>query len=70
MDPYENLNFVHHFFKKFLHPMTPIHPQTNFVTFLLGIQTLVFLYNAFAIPLRVSFRIYQVSKKLQKRFRD
>ena len=48
------------FVKRYLHPLTPIHPQTNYMTILLGIQTLAFLYNAFSIPLRVTFRIYQV----------
>jgi hypothetical protein len=60
VDPLKELGLLHRFLKKYLHPKTPIHPQSNFVTVLLGIQTLAFMYNAFAIPLRVCFRVYQV----------
>lgn len=36
-----------------------IHPQSGLMTLTLAVQTLAFLYNAWAIPLRFSFTVYQ-----------
>lgn len=41
-------------------PFLPaIHPQGSLMLYLLGLQTVAFLYNAWAIPLRFCFHIYQ-----------
>ena len=36
-----------------------IHPQSRLMTLIYAVQSLTFLYNAWAIPLRFSFHIYQ-----------
>lgn len=36
-----------------------IHPQSKLMIFMVLLQTCAFLYNAWAIPLRVCFHIYQ-----------
>ena len=37
-----------------------LHPQGRLCLFFVGLQTAAFLYNAWAIPLRFSFHVYQV----------
>ena len=41
-------------------PILPaLHPQGKLCLFFVGLQTMAFLYNAWSVPLRFSFHVYQ-----------
>jgi hypothetical protein len=58
-DPYHGMSWTRKFFKKYLMLPQAIHPQSNLMIGLIFLQTLAFLYNAWSIPLRFTFHIYQ-----------
>lgn len=58
-DPYEGLGKWRKITKKYLLLPDAIHPQSKLMIFLVLLQTLAFLYNAWIIPLRFCYHIYQ-----------
>ena len=65
-DPYEGLSLMMKFLKKYILLPNAIQPQSKFMIFLVFIQWCAFMYNAWAIPLRFSFHIYQTEENAMK----
>ena len=59
IDPYKDLSIHMRVFKYIFDPL-PINPQSWQMTILMGIQTLVMMYNAWSIPFGFSFTFYRV----------
>lgn len=60
-DPYKGLTLGQSILKKYILLPDAIHPQSKLMMSLVLLQTAAFLYNAWAIPLRFCFHIYQNS---------
>ena len=65
-DPYEGLSMTMKFLKKYILLPNAIQPQSRFMIFLVFIQWCAFMYNAWSIPLRFSFHIYQTDENAMK----
>ena len=59
VDPYKELRIDKRIFKYIFDPLS-INPQSWQMTFLMGIQTIVMMYNAWAIPFGLCFTFYRV----------
>ena len=60
IDPYKDLRMDKRIFKYIFDPLS-INPQSWQMTILMGIQTIVMMYNAWSIPFGLSFTFYRVS---------
>ena len=65
VDPYKSLSIEKRIFKRIFDPLA-INPQSWQMNILMGIQTIVMLYNAWSIPFGFSFTFYRVSNLLSK----
>ena len=63
IDPYRDLSFHIRIFKYIFDPLS-INPQSWQMTILMGIQTIVMMYNAWSIPFGLCFTFYRVSRTL------
>ena len=59
IDPYEDLRMDKRIFKYIFDPLS-INPQSWQMTILIGIQTIVLMYNAWSVPFGLSFTFYRV----------
>ena len=59
IDPYKDLRMDKRVFKYIFDPLS-INPQSWQMTILMGIQTIVMMYNAWSIPFGLSFTFYRV----------
>ncbi len=59
IDPYAHLPLGKRILRKYFMLPPAIHPQSKLMIGLVALQTLAFLYNAWAIPLRFCFHLYQ-----------
>ena len=59
IDPYKDLRMDKRIFKYIFDPLS-INPQSWQMTILMGIQTIVMMYNAWSIPFGLSFTFYRV----------
>ena len=58
-DPYAGLSRTKYILKKYILLPNAIHPQSKLMNCMVFLQTLAFLYNAWVIPLRFCFHLYQ-----------
>ena len=58
-DPYKGLGLGRKILKKYLLLPHAIHPQSNLMIGMVFLQTCVLLYNAWVIPLRFCYHLYQ-----------
>ena len=59
VDPYAGLSKFKYIMKKYILLPSAIHPQSRLMNFMVLLQTCAFLYNAWVIPLRFCFHLYQ-----------
>ena len=59
VDPYAGLSKTKYILKKYILLPNAIHPQSLLMNFMVLLQTCAFLYNAWAIPFRFCFHLYQ-----------
>merc|ERR1712049_67014 len=59
VDPYAGLSKTKYILKKYILLPKAIHPQSILMNFMVLLQTCAFLYNAWAIPFRLCFHLYQ-----------
>merc|ERR1712241_800564 len=60
IDPYKDLSYDKRIFKYIFDPLA-INPQSWQMTILMGIQTVVMMYNAWSIPFGLAFTFYKAN---------
>ena len=63
-DPYKDLKGVEYILKKYILLPNAIHPQSKLMNYMVLLQTLALMYNAWVIPLRFSFHLYQTYENM------